>query len=70
MSDYYITPKVRKMWTELVHGKEVEILIDGSVVATVPNANEAFKYIHDHQGQSVPWACAYEGYSVRNVLTN
>jgi hypothetical protein len=39
---------------------------DGEIQVVAENGNEAFRYILDHQGQSVPWACAYEGWSVED----
>jgi hypothetical protein len=62
---FYITPKVEKMWKELEDG-EIEILLNGKIIAVVYTHNDAFKFVHDHQGYSVPWACAYNGYEVRN----
>jgi hypothetical protein len=66
LQDYYITSKVRKMWEGLVPGKLVAISKDDVVIKIVNSSDDAFIYIHNHQGQSVPWACAYEGWSVKN----
>jgi hypothetical protein len=33
----------------------------------VADSNSAFEYIHEHQGQSVDWACRYEGWAIVTV---
>lgn len=63
---YYITTACEMMWREL---KDAPILIscNGKAQKIVYKNNDAFKYVHDHTGQSVPWACVYEGWKVENV---
>lgn len=68
MSDYYITPQVKAMWTVNLKEGPIEITHDGEIQAWVMGSKEAFMYIQDHQGQSIPWACAYEGWAVRSAF--
>lgn len=42
----------------------VTITRDGKPVAEVADSNAAFKWLLQHQGQSVDWAMKYEGYRV------
>ena len=68
MSNYYITQGCENMWKELAFNHKVIIKVDGVEVFTANSPDSAFKYIHDHQGQSVAWACAYQGWSVESSL--
>lgn len=43
----------------------VEIWRDGEHKAGPMGRNEAFHWLLSHQGQSVYWACTYEGWEVR-----
>ena len=37
---------------------------DGKVLVTGLTHNDAFAWLHTHQGQSVDWAVKHEGYAI------
>lgn len=61
--------QVDEMWNNLSNGAgRVLIRRDGALQQAVKGVNEALVYIHSHQGQSIQWACCYEGWTVEREI--
>jgi hypothetical protein len=48
--------------------KLARVCRDGVALTDAMPENDAFAWLLHHQGQSVDWACKYEGYSIEPVI--
>ena len=58
-----------KQFQALEEGKTVDIFHNGELQANVADGNEAFRWLLDHQSQSLDWAIFYEGWEVKSHPT-